>query len=311
MNDQLISIVVPVYKVESYLERCVRSILAQTHKTLEVILVDDGSPDRCGQICDAFAAEDPRVKVIHKENGGLSSARNAGLDAASGAYVGFVDSDDHIHPRMYEKLLQALEENAADVSICNYAYVDMQDNVDESKQAISPIKNGILDRKQGLGWLNVQVPGYSFFVTAWNKLYRKDLFQTLRFAEGKLHEDEFLAHHLLARCSRLVTVEDVLYYYVQRSGSIMSTKLSARSLDIIDAMYDRSRFFLSEKEPQLAKDMVIAMYGKMLQVMPKLKEKEARPAVWSAVKLVAKELLRMKDLRAAKLLLLWAKNRLC
>ena len=125
-DDTLISIIVPVYKVEQYLEKCVNSISAQTYSNLEIILVDDGSPDKCGDICDSLAKKDNRIKVIHKPNGGLSSARNAGIDIASGQYIGFVDSDDSIEPYMYEKLLELIKHDSTKLAVCavNYVYED-------------------------------------------------------------------------------------------------------------------------------------------------------------------------------------------
>lgn len=133
MQD-LISVIVPVYKVEKYLKRCVDSILAQTYPCLEVILVDDGSPDGCPAICDEYAREDRRVRVIHKENGGLSDARNAGIDAAKGKFLGFVDSDDYVHPRFYELLLQALKEEGADIAGCDVKKVCKTEKIEEKEQ---------------------------------------------------------------------------------------------------------------------------------------------------------------------------------
>ena len=125
-DDALISVIVPVYKVEQYLEKCVNSISVQTYSNLEIILVDDGSPDKCGDICDSLAKKDNRIKVIHKPNGGLSSARNAGIDIASGQYIGFVDSDDSIEPYMYEKLLGLIKHDGTKLAVCavNYIYED-------------------------------------------------------------------------------------------------------------------------------------------------------------------------------------------
>lgn len=134
MQD-LISVIVPVYKVEKYLKRCVDSILAQTYPCLEVILVDDGSPDGCPAICDEYAREDRRVRVIHKENGGLSDARNAGIDAAKGKFLGFVDSDDYVHPRFYELLLQALKEEGADIAGCDVKKVCKTEKIREERTA--------------------------------------------------------------------------------------------------------------------------------------------------------------------------------
>ena len=145
MQD-LISVIVPVYKVEKYLKRCVDSILAQTYPCLEVILVDDGSPDGCPAICDEYAREDRRVRVIHKENGGLSDARNAGIDAAKGKFLGFVDSDDYVHPRFYELLLQALKEEGADIAGCDVKKVCKTEKIEEKEQ--QPIQRTVYSGRE-------------------------------------------------------------------------------------------------------------------------------------------------------------------
>ena len=155
-----ISVVVPVYKVEPYLDRCVESILAQTVTDLEIILVDDGSPDSCPAMCDAWAAREPRIRVIHKPNGGLSSARNAGVDAARGAYIGFVDSDDYILPDMYRRLLAAIREHDAELAICGYAYVDQESGaVDAVETGKSPLKDEVLSREQAYEKINAFATG--------------------------------------------------------------------------------------------------------------------------------------------------------
>lgn len=141
----LISVIVPVYKVERYLCRCVDSIIAQTYTNLQIILVDDGSPDGSGAICDDYAAKDPRITVIHKENGGLSDARNAGLGAARGSYIGFVDSDDYISVDMYEKLYKAIVACNADMSVCNFRYVDENGNNMEERNNALPVKDEVID----------------------------------------------------------------------------------------------------------------------------------------------------------------------
>lgn len=129
MKEDLISIIVPVYKVENYLSKCLDSMICQTYKNIEIILVDDGSPDNSGKICDDYAKKDSRIKVIHKENGGLSDARNAGLKIATGKYIGFVDSDDYISVEMYEKLYNQAKKEDADIACCNYYRVKMEKNL--------------------------------------------------------------------------------------------------------------------------------------------------------------------------------------
>ena len=252
MNEK-ISVIVPVYKVEKYLDRCVQSIAEQTYENLEIILVDDGSPDHCGVLCDAWAQKDPRVKVVHKKNGGLSSARNAGVAVSTGAYVGFVDSDDYIHPQMYEKLYAALAETGADISICGCDYVDDATGApDLNMRARSPLKEDVLSQKQAYHKISHVVDGYGFYVTAWNKLYPRWVFDRLQFKEGFVHEDEFFVHHLFGCCSRVATIPDALYLYVQRSGSITKTKVTLRSLHGVYAYEDRYRFFCGEGERRMA-----------------------------------------------------------
>jgi len=224
----LLSIIVPVYKVENYLPKCIDSILAQTFTDFELILVDDGSPDNCPALCDAAAEKDARVRVIHQKNGGLSAARNAGLDAARGAWIGFVDSDDYIAPEMYEVLYQAVQSTGADLALCDYA------EVDEAGKPCPPMHvslsggeltgQELLKRASGL---MVQL--------AWNKLYRRAIFTQLRYPEGKLNEDLFLIPEVCLQIQKAVVVPKALYYYVQRGGSIMSGNKTLRHFDAAEA----------------------------------------------------------------------------
>ena len=301
-----ISVIVPVYKVERYLHRCVQSILAQTLADLEVILVDDGSPDGCGAICDEYAGKDGRVKVIHKENGGLSSARNAGLALAAGEYIGFVDSDDHIEPTMYEALLTALEGSGADMAICNYAYVDAQGQVDERMQALSDLTDGVLSREEALKKLYTATPAYSFYVTAWNKLYKKSLFDGLRFPEGRLHEDEFTAHGLVGRCQRIATVGQTLYRYVQRGGSIMNTRVTARSLDGVYALLDRYEFYARAGMGAQAKAVLASAAWKLCVLLEQL-PRDAKKEAAQALKRLLPVTLRVRPKSALRLAWHWLK----
>ena len=178
MNSQpKISVIVPVYKVENFLDRCVESIVGQTYENLEIILVDDGSPDNCPALCDAAAAKDARIRVIHQKNGGLSAARNAGLDAARGAWIGFVDSDDYIAPEMYEVLYQAVQSTGADLALCDYA------EVDETGAPCLPPYTGLAQRIF-TGRELLKRATNTMAQPAWNKLYRRAIFAQLRYPEG-------------------------------------------------------------------------------------------------------------------------------
>lgn len=224
----LLSIIVPVYKVENYLPKCIDSILAQTFTDFELILVEDGSPDNCPALCDAAAAKDARIRVVHQKNGGLSAARNAGLDVARGAWIGFVDSDDYIAPEMYEALYQAVQSTGADLALCDYAEVDETGapcpQMHVSLSGVELTGQELLKRASGL---MVQL--------AWNKLYRRAIFTQLRYPEGKLNEDLFLIPKVCLQIQKAVVLPKVLYYYVQRGGSIMNGSQTLRHFDAAEA----------------------------------------------------------------------------
>ena len=254
-----ISVIVPVYKVEKYLDTCIKSIVDQTHTDLEIILVDDGSPDNCPAICDEWAKKDARIRVVHKENGGLSDARNAGVEIATGEYIGFVDSDDFILPTMYEKLYNAIMENEADLSLCGYLYAD--ENLDRiNKQEFeSPVKNEVLDAYDAMQKLCTDEK-YWFYTTSVNRLYRKHLFDTVRFPKGLLHEDEYTSHRFFDACQRVACIEDCLYLYVQRGKSIMGETYSMRRLDAMYALLDRY-ILCKKKYPPFAKRQLLVALG--------------------------------------------------
>lgn len=242
LMNEIVSVIVPAYRVEQYLTRCVESILAQTYPHLEVILVDDGSPDGSGALCDALAARDERIKVIHKENGGLSDARNAGIEAATGEYLMFVDGDDYIAPDMALKLLAAMTESGADAAICNFRLVadDPDDGTYEAKNTDLPIRDEVISGRAVLEE-KLLGPKSWYWVIACNKLYKKSIFKEVRFPVGKLHEDEFSLFDIMSRCERLACVPDMLYCYVQREGSIMQQKYSVRRLDAVEALLLRAK----------------------------------------------------------------------
>lgn len=244
MQEPVISVIVPVYRVEKYLRRCVDSILGQTYKNLDIVLVDDGSNDNCPSICDEYSMLDKRVNVLHKSNGGLSDARNFGIDHAKGDFLVFVDSDDYINSNMIRKLYESLVENDSDIAICGFDYVDESGNKlpEQKKLNISGVYNKediyhYYDR-EGVSWV---------LGVAWNKLYRKKLFSTLRYPQGKLHEDDFISFHLYAQTDKVSFINENLYFYTQRSYSIMGDKLNIRHVDGVEALLNRIDFALETK----------------------------------------------------------------
>lgn len=228
MRQPTVSVIVPVYQVEKYLNACVQSICAQTFDDFELILVDDGSPDRCGALCDEWAGKDSRIHVIHQDNGGLSAARNAGIEIARGKYLSFIDSDDHIEPDMLAHLVEAAQTTGAELTICNLQYEDDLGIV-YLYPDFSTISDAVISPEDF--WKGYYSPLTTYYVVAWNKLYRRELFQTLRYPAGKRHEDEFVLQDLIAQCSKICCLSYVGYHYVQRSGSITYGGKNADHLD--------------------------------------------------------------------------------
>lgn len=228
-----ISIIVPVYKVEKYLEKCVDSILAQTFTDFELILVDDGSPDRSGAMCDEYAQKDSRVRVIHKENGGLSSARNAGIDVAKGRYLGFVDSDDYIDSKMYEQLFTDIEREQADLSICGIYHVYEGKKPKKKSETVM-----VLNRDEAMELI---FHGNEISDHAVNKLYKRGIFSKLRYPLGKYHEDSFTIVGILDQCNTVVVNTTQRYYYYHRSDSITSHAFSRKHLEYISAWEQNER----------------------------------------------------------------------
>lgn len=218
-RDALISVIVPVYNVEQYLTRCVESILVQTYQNLEVILVDDGATDRSGAICDEFAVRDSRVRVIHKENGGLSSARNAGLDAAKGEFIAFVDSDDWIEPDAYRNML-ALTEKYAVKLVCAGRY-DVNGATGERKIGLCPKKEEVLSAEEMAGriflWDNCDS-------SACDKLYHRSLLENFRYPEGKICEDVPVIYRIVLEAGNVAMCDQPIYNYFHRVGSITTTR---------------------------------------------------------------------------------------
>lgn len=243
-NLPLISVIVPVYKVEAYLDRCVQSIVDQTYHNLEVILVDDGSPDNCPAMCDAWAEKDSRIKVIHKENGGLSDARNAGMAVATGELMGFVDSDDWISPETYQLLYERMAVDGSDIVACG---VEMVWEDDMPSRMLTRPGYCVLDAQEAMqaiieeSWLKQPV---------WYKLYKTKLIQDVLFPVGKYHEDVFWSYQAVGKACKVSVFDTPCYHYVQRESSIMGEEYSLKRLDALEAKLMRNQY-IEEHYPEI------------------------------------------------------------
>lgn len=258
--SKLISVIVPVYKVEPLLAKCIDSICAQTYQNLEIILVDDGSPDNCGAICDEYAEKDNRIRVIHQQNAGLAGARNSGLEIANGDYIGYVDSDDHIAPDMYEILLKNIEETGADIAICGrymefesgklvpmFHYPDRQ--VMDSHEAV---KRFLLSD--------------GFDAAAWDKLYRKEIWEDMRYPLHYVSEDVPVTSRLLAKAKKVVHCGSPLYYYFQRAGSLSHAAFNEKSAGLYYFFKDAAEK-MTEIYPDLKEEAAYFYYKALLVLL--------------------------------------------
>lgn len=241
MKKEIISVIVPVYKVEKYIRKSIDSIINQTYKYLEIILVDDGSPDNCPQICDEYAKRDNRIKVVHQNNMGVAAARNRGIEIATGKYIGFVDSDDYIENTMFEDLLEALVTNNAQMSICNINVITDKENY---------IKNNYPDsktysKKEILRELILDKNIQSY---PCNKLYLKTLFDKIRYPVGRNYEDIGTTFYLAEKCDKVQLIGKVEYNYINRSDSIVFNIKSKTIIDYIDIIMDRYEYINKKYE---------------------------------------------------------------
>ena len=240
---ELVSVIVPVYKVEDVLRRCIDSVLAQSYGRFELILVDDGSPDRCGEICDAYAAADERVTCLHQANRGVSAARNAGIDAAGGAYIAFVDGDDWISRDFLDRLISLAGERSCDIAVGAFVRTASEDG---GRMPSEDAELSVLTTPQALSAL-AEGPLTIPLTVPWGKVYRRHLFDGCRFPVGRVHEDIFVAHRLLHRARGVATTSQVLYYYWQRPDSMMGSGPSEKSVrDAVDGLLEQARFMQDE-----------------------------------------------------------------
>lgn len=269
-QTELISVIVAAYNIEAYIERGVKSICSQTYRNLEIIVVDDGSTDRTGAICDRLMAEDKRVRVIHKTNGGPAEARNAGIAEAKGRYIGFVDGDDWIDPDMYEKLLGALWEQEADIAVCRYRQVHKTYTEDHSTD-----RAVVFEGQEALQCYVEEREEYAIQNAAWNKLYRREILTDVAFPVGKWYEDIMFATVALSHANRCVYLDTAYYnYIIDREGSIMNTQINPRTFtDQIPAYVEKTKFLRNLGRQDLADIHDYFFYKRLLLFYDQLKEK--------------------------------------
>lgn len=268
-KDALISVIIPVFNIENFLERCVDSVRLQTYSNLEIILVDDGSTDRCPVICDRYGETDRRIKVIHQCNGGLSSARNAALREAAGEFLFCLDGDDFIDLNCIEILYRNLVENKADLSVGNYCYYfESSEMRPHGKRSL----RALLTQKDAIELIG---RGRDFTGSAWGKLYRRELFDGIEYPEGKLCEDQFVIYKILMKCSRIYFDSRPLYCYFVRKDSIMNSQGADRVLDVIEAARENEAI-IRERYPSLAYVGIYRMAEAYLEVLNRIRISEIK-----------------------------------
>lgn len=270
-----ISVIIPVYNVKDYLEKCVESVCNQSYPQLEIILVDDGSTDGSGELCDVLAQKDNRIRVIHQENRGLSGARNAGYQEATGDYITFLDSDDYIHAQTYECMLEQMKKYDASAVIAGFqtVYDSFAKDLPGSGEAVC------ISGRKAVEKLYISKEEYLLTVVAWNKLYKREaLPQNFSFPEGRIHEDEYTSYRILYPLDKVVYLDKSFYYYRQRKDSIMHTNFSLKRLDALPAMKEAVEYFQEKEDSVLANkaikrylDNLMTMYDKVKENLPEEK----------------------------------------
>lgn len=250
-----ISVIVSVYNVEKFIKRCLDSIINQTMNDLEIILVNDGSTDNSGKICDEYAQLDNRITVIHKENGGVSSARNTGLDVATGEWIAFVDSDDYIEKDMYEVLYKTAIEKNVDICACFFKYLTVDNKILFNPTQEQLDMNGKYNSKEFLELIYKDEYMNGICVATWNKIYKKNIFDNLRF-KTKIYEDDELVNQIYIQDIDIFVLNKGFYIYVQNLSSLTNTKFSRKKLVFIDILYDRLNLLKDKKMHKLYEDTV-------------------------------------------------------
>ena len=254
MKEELISVIIPVYNVEKYIRYCLDSVINQTYKNLEIIIVDDGTKDSSGEIAEEYAAKDSRIKVIHKENGGLSDARNVGLDVATGRYIAFLDSDDVISLDFYEYLYNMIKEKDYDIAECEFFRISSDDieNVqkilDEKNEEIEITVKEETSQDALCDFYGRYLNPYVNKVVVWNKLYKREIYDGIRYPVGRFHEDEFTTFKILNKINKMVTSTRKMHGYMQTSNSIMRRDIKQKQIeDNLEAYEAAVNFFKNNK----------------------------------------------------------------
>lgn len=293
MREVTVSIIIPIYNVELYLERCIKSVIQQSYKKLEIILVNDGSQDNSAQICDRYAKMDERIVVLHKKNGGLSDARNCGLSNAKGEYITFLDSDDYLNTEYINYLVQLLEKNNAELSMCGYQKVyDTPKSKNESVDKINAEE--IISGETALERFCYQ----KIQQEAWAKLYKKELFSDIKFPVGKLYEDYGTIYKIFYKCKKIAIGNEKLYYYYQRANSIMNTAFSIRDMDravLTDEFLIFIKYFAPSLE-QASQSRALISYSILLRDCPlNVELKKERQYIVKKMKEYAKQVRKDKN----------------
>jgi len=280
----ILTIITPVYNAEKYLCRCIDSILNQTLADFELILVNDGSPDGSADICEEYAKKDSRVKVLHQENQGQAAARNHALDIATGTYIGFVDSDDYIHPRMYEILVKNAVDTGAEISIGGYRSVSLESaNTEDFVEIVTSTASGddflrhcLLDAVDKKCWV------------LWDKIFRRECFDGIRMPEGRIHEDNAVVYKLLYEANKVVDCDVPLYYYYQNPESTMNRRFGIKNLDWLKVLREMVDYFTEKKDEVLLDKMnrsyLFALADLLRSVKEKLNNKKAEKALKKELK---------------------------
>lgn len=280
MKSELVSVIVPIYNVEQYLDKCVESILSQTYSHFELILVDDGSTDHSRVICDEWKKRDDRVRVIHKENGGLSDARNVGIDASNGDWLLFVDGDDFISANAIEKMYNAANEYDCEIAVCNMVRIYDDGSTEPFYHPVD--KTTVLKASDRFETLKQP--------SVCNKLFSVSLFQNVRFPKGKYFEDTFVYHALVYQAQNVVMTGQDGYYYLSRRESILGQmKYSDRYFDMIEAMYMRMTFLLEHDVDQYVTEACLSMYAVVSNAEKNLKRTSENSDEYKQMRLWYKE----------------------